>query len=42
MALAFAVGVGLALLLEYLDTSIRRRDDLDELGIPVIGEIPKA
>ncbi len=41
MALAFLVGVGLVFLLDYFDNSIRRRDDLAELGIVVIGEIPK-
>ena len=41
MALAFLVGVGLVFLLDYFDNSIRRRDDLAELGIAVIGEIPK-
>jgi capsular polysaccharide biosynthesis protein len=41
LILAFLVGTGLVFLLDYLDTSIRRPEDLDELGLTVIGEIPK-
>lgn len=41
LLLAFLVGTGLVFLLDYLDTSIRRPEDLDELGLTVIGEIPK-
>lgn len=36
-----AAGVGLALLAEYLDQSIRNRDDVERLGVPVLGEIPR-
>jgi capsular polysaccharide biosynthesis protein len=32
-------GIGLAFLLEYLDTSIRSEKDIEALGIPVIGNI---
>lgn len=39
--LAFAVGVGLVFLLDYLDTSVRNRREVEALGLPVIGEIPK-
>jgi capsular polysaccharide biosynthesis protein len=39
--LALGAGVGLALLVEYLDPTIRERDELTELGLPVVGEIPK-
>jgi capsular polysaccharide biosynthesis protein len=39
--LALATGVGLALLVEYLDPTIRDRAELDTLGLPVMGEIPK-
>lgn len=39
--LALGAGVGLALLVEYLDPTIRERDELMELGLPVVGEIPK-
>jgi capsular polysaccharide biosynthesis protein len=41
VALALFVGVGLALLAEYLDTTIRSRDETEQLGLPVLGEIPK-
>jgi capsular polysaccharide biosynthesis protein len=41
MILAFLVGVGIIFLLDYFDTSIRRRDDLTDLGISVLGEVPK-
>ncbi|MBI3978740.1 MAG: hypothetical protein HY331_11205 [Chloroflexi bacterium] len=41
VALALAAGVGLALLLEYVDTSVRDADDVERLlGVPVLGEIP--
>lgn len=39
--LAFLAGVGLIFLLDYLDTSIRRSDELEELGLAVAGVIPK-
>jgi capsular polysaccharide biosynthesis protein len=39
--LALAAGVALALLVEYLDPTIRTREELQELGIAVLGEIPK-
>jgi len=39
--LALAAGVGLAFLLYYLDDSVQGSDDLEELGVPVLGEIPK-
>jgi len=41
LALGLAVGVSLALILEFLDTTIRRTDDLEKLvGRPVLGLIP--
>lgn len=40
--LALTVGVGLLFLLDYLDTSIRRSDELEALGLPVAGTIPRA
>ena len=41
LALGLAVGVGLALMLEFLDTTIRRTEDLEKLvGRPVLGLIP--
>ncbi len=39
--LAFLVGVGLVFLLEYLDTSVRGQEDLEALGLEVLGTIPK-
>lgn len=39
--LALGAGVGLALLVEYLDPTIREREELSQLGLPVVGEIPK-
>jgi capsular polysaccharide biosynthesis protein len=39
--LALGAGVGLALLVEYLDPTIRERDELAQLGLPIVGEIPK-
>ncbi|MEJ2747275.1 MAG: hypothetical protein P8183_05110 [Anaerolineae bacterium] len=39
--LALAAGIGLALLVEYLDPTIREREELTEMGLPVVGEIPK-
>lgn len=38
---AFAVGFGLAFVVEYLDPAIRERDEIDALGLDVLGEIPK-
>ena len=41
IALALAAGVGLALLVEYIDPTIRDRQEVETMGLPVIGEIPK-
>jgi capsular polysaccharide biosynthesis protein len=41
IGLALAVGVGLVFLLHYLDRSVRDRRALEELGLPILGEIPK-
>ncbi len=41
IALALAVGLGLALLVEYLDPTIRDRDEASQLDLPLLGEIPK-
>ena len=40
--LGLALGVALAFLLDYLDDSVRDRSDLQALGIPIVGEIPRA
>lgn len=39
--LAFLAGVGLALLVEYLDPTIRDRDEAEQLGLQILGEIPR-
>ncbi|MCB0187990.1 MAG: hypothetical protein KDE31_27170 [Caldilineaceae bacterium] len=39
--LAFFVGIGLVFLLDYLDTSVRNSQDLEAIGLQVIGMIPK-
>jgi capsular polysaccharide biosynthesis protein len=39
--LALAAGIGLALLAEYLDPTIRERDEVTGLGLQILGEIPK-
>ena len=41
LLLAFFIGLGLVFLLDYLDTSIRGRADLEAIGYAVLGEIPK-
>ena len=39
--LGLIIGIGLALLLEYLDNTFKSRDDLEKtLGLPIIGTIP--
>ncbi len=41
IALGFVAGVALALLAHYLDPLLRRRDDLEAIGLPVVGSIPR-
>jgi capsular polysaccharide biosynthesis protein len=41
VALAAAVGLGLAFLLHYLDPTVRERSELEALGYDVLGEIPR-
>jgi hypothetical protein len=41
MALAIAAGLALALLVDYLDPTVRNREELESYGLPVLGEIPK-
>ncbi len=38
--LAAIAGIGLAFLRHYLDQSLRRRDDVEALGLEVVGAIP--
>jgi len=40
VALGLAAGVGLAALAEYLDRSLRTRQDVEALGLEVLAEIP--
>ena len=39
--LALLAGVGLALLVEYLDPTIRDRNEAELLGLQILGEIPR-
>jgi capsular polysaccharide biosynthesis protein len=39
--LALLAGVGLALLVEYLDPTVRDRQEVQDMGLAVLGEIPK-
>ncbi len=41
IALALLAGIALAFILDYLDTSVREARDVEMLGLPVIGEIPR-
>ncbi|RME85203.1 MAG: hypothetical protein D6775_03440 [Caldilineae bacterium] len=41
LILALIAGIGLAFLLEYLDDRIYTAAQLEEMGLPVLGEIPK-
>jgi protein tyrosine kinase modulator len=41
LLLALLAGVGLALLVEYIDPTLRDRLDVQELGLDLLGEIPK-
>lgn len=41
VGLGFLVGLGLIFWLDYLDTSVRNRQELEALGLAVIGEIPR-
>jgi capsular polysaccharide biosynthesis protein len=41
LSLAFLAGVLLVFLLAYLDTTIHHRQELEALGLPVLGEIPR-
>ena len=41
LGVAFAAGIGLALLVEYLDPTLRDREEVARLGLEILGEIPK-
>lgn len=40
LLLAAAVGIALAFLLDYLDVTVRDREDLAGLGVPILAEVP--
>ncbi len=42
IVLAIGAGVGLAFLVEYLDPTVRDREEVESMGIAVVGEIPRA
>ncbi len=42
VVLAAIAGIALAFLIDYLDDSVRSAQDLEQLGMPVLGEIPHA
>jgi capsular polysaccharide biosynthesis protein len=39
--LALAAGIGLALLAEYLDPTVRERAEVMAMGMEIMGEIPR-
>ena len=39
--LAVVAGLGLAFLREYMDDTVRRRDQLEEMGLPVLVAVPR-
>jgi capsular polysaccharide biosynthesis protein len=41
VGLALAVGAGLALAYHYLDPSVREAHELEEMGLEVVGRIPR-
>lgn len=41
LLLALAAGIVLAFLADYLDDRIRSREDVEQMGLNVVGEIPK-
>lgn len=41
LLLALVAGVALAFLWDYLDDTVRDRDEIESLGVPVLGEIPR-
>ena len=41
VGLAIFAGLGLALLAEYLDPTVRERREVEEIGLAILGEIPK-
>jgi len=42
LGLGLAVGVALAFLAHYVDPFVRNKQDIEALGVKVLGEIPKS
>lgn len=41
IALGLIAGIGLAFLAHYLDPVLRRREEIETLGLPILGSIPR-
>ncbi len=41
LLIALAAGIALAFLADYLDDRVRGREDIEEMGLRVVGEIPR-
>ena len=41
IGLGALAGIGLAFLAHYLDPFLRRREEVEALGLPVVGAIPR-
>lgn len=41
LLIALAAGIALAFLVDYLDDRIRNREDVEQMGLHVVGEIPR-
>lgn len=41
IVLAIGAGLGLAFLVDYLDPTVRDKKELEQMGLPVMGEIPR-
>ncbi len=41
LLLALAAGIALAFLVDYLDDRVRSREDVEQMGLRVVGEIPR-
>jgi len=41
LALALVAALGLVFLLDYLDDTVRNAEDLEEMGLVVLAEIPR-
>jgi len=41
LGLGLLAGIGLAFLAEYLDPTLRQREQVEALGLPIIASIPR-